>query len=60
MVTKEELKKVVDRLPESLLNEVYTLLKQLTERKGKGQSQLTKRDFKGSLDSVDIRKAAYE
>ena len=60
MITKEELKKVVDRLPENLLAEVYTLLKQLTEHKSKKQLALTKRDFKGSLDTLNIRKAAYE
>ena len=35
MVTKEEIKKEVDNLPDNLLNEVYTFLKEVTERKSK-------------------------
>ncbi len=30
MISKEELKKEVDKLPETLLDEVYSLLKQVT------------------------------
>jgi ribosomal 50S subunit-associated protein YjgA (DUF615 family) len=60
MVTKEELKKVVDRLPENLLNEVFDLLRKLTEDKSKKQMQFTKRDFRGTLDREDIRKTSYE
>jgi len=33
MVTKEELKKEVDRLPESLVEEVYSLLKKVLKKK---------------------------
>lgn len=32
MVTKEELKKEVDRLPESLVEEVYALLKRIVQQ----------------------------
>lgn len=59
MITKEELKKEVDKLPDSLLDEVYILLKQVIRQK-KIARQLTIRDFNGKLDNTDIRKAAYE
>lgn len=36
MITKEELKKEVDKLPESLLDEVYSLLKRITKQKKTG------------------------
>ena len=35
MVTKEEIKKEVDNLPDNLLNEVYSYLKEVTERNSK-------------------------
>lgn len=60
MITKEELKKEVDKLPESLLEEVYALLKEIIERKKKQHQILTTRDFHGKLDKIDIRKSAYE
>lgn len=59
MVSKEEIKKEVDKLPENLLEEVYALLKQITRQKKK-QQHLTIRDFKGALDHTSIRKTAYE
>ncbi|MBX2965047.1 MAG: hypothetical protein KF845_02790 [Cyclobacteriaceae bacterium] len=50
MVTKEELKKEVDKLPDSLLEEVYTLLKRLALQKkaSAGENNWTK--WKHSLD----------
>lgn len=61
MITKEELKKEVDQLPENLLDEVHVLLKKMTlEEKRKKRQQFTIRDFKGRLDNVDIRDVAYE
>lgn len=38
MVTKEELKKEVDRLPDNVLEEVYTLLKRILYRKVAGEN----------------------
>lgn len=32
MITKEQVKKEVDRIPENLLGEAYTILKRLNER----------------------------
>ena len=60
MITKEELKKEVDKLPESLLDEVYNLLKMALQRKKGEKKQLTARNFHGTLDHTNIRRAAYE
>ena len=60
MITKEELKKEVDKLPENLLDEVYALLKQLMKDDKQGAVQFKNRDFKGKLDHEDVRKIAYE
>ena len=59
MITKEELKKEVDKLPENLVQEVYALLKKVILKK-KTPLPLTVRNFKGKLDQTDIRKAAHE
>lgn len=50
MVTKEELKKEVDRLPESLLDEVYALLKRLVLQKKAGTEEYNWTKWKQSLD----------
>ncbi len=60
MVTKEELKKEVDKLPDNLLETVYTLLKNLALPPKKEAKEWTDRDFKGKLDHTDIRTTAYE
>ena len=60
MITKEEIKKEVDNLPESLLEEVYRLLKNMARPQSPKKAKLTVRDFKGKLDHTDIRSAAYE
>lgn len=50
MVTKEELKKEVDRLPESLLEEVYVLLKRLVLQKKAGTEENNWTKWKQGLD----------
>lgn len=50
MVTKEELKKEVDKLPESLLEEVYTLLKRLLLQKKTAAPENNWTKWKHSLD----------
>jgi hypothetical protein len=59
MISREELKKEVDKLPENLLDEVYAFLKRVILQK-KTSRQITIRNFHGELDNKDIRKAAYE
>ena len=60
MITKEELKEEVDKLPENLLDEVHAFLKVVLGQKEIQPRKLTKRNFLGKLDKTDIRKAAYE
>jgi hypothetical protein len=60
MITKEELKKEVDKLPDNLLEEVYALLKAATQKKKDKNVKITLRNFKGSLDKVHIRNTAHE
>jgi hypothetical protein len=59
MITREELKNEVDRLPDGLLDKAYVLLKKLV-LKEKISQQPTIRDFHGKLDYTDIRKAEYD
>jgi flagellar biosynthesis/type III secretory pathway protein FliH len=60
MVTKELIKREVDRLPESLLEEVYHLLKRVVSQKKEKKVKLSLHDFKGQLDQKNLRKEAYE
>jgi hypothetical protein len=57
MITKEQLKKEIDKVPENLLDEVYSSLKKIVYKRKK---KITSRDFHGKFDHSDIRKAAYE
>lgn len=50
MVTKEELKKEVDRLPESLVEEVYVLLKRVLQQRKAGFDANNWGKWKHSLD----------
>jgi hypothetical protein len=59
MITKEELKKEIDKLPESILNEVYSYLTQKVKPTQK-KINLTPRNFGGKLDDKNLRELAYE
>lgn len=60
MNTKEAIKKEIDSLPEELLNTVHQLIVDLKSKSQKPRKGWTTRDFKGSLDNLDIRKKSYE
>ena len=60
MVTKELVKREVDKLPENLLEEVYRLLKRVVNQKKEKKVKLSLHDFKGQLDNKNLRKEAYE
>lgn len=60
MVTKEEIKKEVDKLPDSLLEMAYALLRGIAGIQKSNNKVWTTRDFKGRLDKTDVRSAAYE
>ncbi|MCB0328431.1 MAG: hypothetical protein KDD70_02175 [Bdellovibrionales bacterium] len=58
-VTKEDIKREVDTLPETVLNRLYKFISTLKGRKSK-REPLPTYDFKGRFDQVDIRSKAYE
>lgn len=58
-VTKEEIKREVDSLPETVLNRLYKFISTLKSEKPKKRT-LPIHDFEGKLDDVDIRSRAYE
>lgn len=60
MITKDTIKKEVDKLPDNLLTVVYKLLRNLTQVQKKENKQWTMRDFEGKFDAGDIRASAYE
>lgn len=60
MVTKEEIKKEVDKLPENMLDEVYKLLRSLSIDNSPVRRQWTVRNFKGKFDQLNVRTSAYE
>ena len=60
MITKEHIKKEVDKLSESLLEEAYRLLKRVVDRNKEGKLKITLHDLKGQLDNKNLRKEAYE
>ncbi|MFY8037845.1 MAG: hypothetical protein ACOVMQ_11790 [Cyclobacteriaceae bacterium] len=60
MITKEEIKKEVDKLPDNLLDEVYKLLRSLSTEQSSVPKQWTERDFNGKFDQLDVRSSAYE
>jgi len=60
MITKEKIKQEIDRLLENYLEEVYELLKRIVAGKKPQTKSLTKRNFQGKLDQVNIRNEAYE
>jgi hypothetical protein len=60
MITREEIKREIDKLPDNLLEELYLQLKNAILRSKQQKPDFTIRNFKGSLDKADIRKAAYE
>jgi hypothetical protein len=60
MITREQLKKEIDNLPDSLLEELYRLLKASILSKKSTGKVIKLRNFHGRLDHSDIRKEAYE
>lgn len=60
MVTKEKLKMEVDKLPDNLLEEVYSIIKKFLSKSKKKDRSITIRDFQGKLDNLNIRSSAYE
>lgn len=59
MVTKEKVKKEIDRLSETDLEKVYLYLSSLKKTK-KPRPNIRSLKLKGKLDEHDLRSIAYE
>lgn len=59
MITKEKVKKEIDRLSEVELEKVYLYLSSLTKEKKK-KANIRSLKLDGKLDSKDPRSVAYE
>jgi len=61
MITKEKLKKEIDKLPSGKYDEAYKLLSLLKDKKKVSKNiKLKTVDLGGYFDNKDIRKLAYE
>lgn len=59
MITKEKVKKEIDRLSDVELEKVYLYLSSLTKEK-KEKTAIRSLKLDGKLDSKDLRSVAYE
>jgi hypothetical protein len=59
MVTREQIKREIDNLPDNLLEEIYLQLKNILKRRQR-KPEFTRRNFQGSLDKGNVRQVAYE
>ena len=58
MVTKERIKREIDRMPNDLLEKVYKYINGLTS--GKMKSRFPTYKLKGQFDNINAREKAYE
>ena len=59
MITKEKVKKEIDRLSEADLEKVYLYLSSLNKRE-KSRPNIRSLKLKGKLDDKNLRNVAYE
>lgn len=59
MVTKEKIKREIDRMPNDLLEKVYKYINGLTFPKT-NKKKLHTYKLKGQFDSINVRERAYE
>ena len=59
MITKEKVKKEIDRLSDTELEKVYQYLSSLRKKK-KHKPNIRSLKLKGKLDKEDLRTLAYE
>ena len=59
MNTKEKVKKEIDKMPEDLLEQVYTFINSIKSKKTR-RKKLHTFKLKGMFDDVNIREKAYE
>ena len=59
MITKEKIKKEIDRLSDTELEKVYLYLSSLNKTK-KAKTTIRSLKLEGKLDDQDLRSVAYE
>jgi len=59
MVTKEKLKKEIDKLPQNLLGQVYQFINSMKEKK-RTKNRIRAFKLKGQFDDINIREKAYD
>lgn len=59
MVTKEKLKKEIDKLPQNLLGQVYQFINSMKEKK-RTKNRIRSFKLKGQFDDINIREKAYD
>lgn len=59
MVTKERIKREIDRMPNELLEKVYKYINGLTSPKT-NKKKLRTYKLKGQFDGTNVRERAYE
>ena len=60
MITKEKVKSEIDKMPDSLLEDIYTYIRRSVDFKKKPIGKIHTFKLKGQLDQIDIRAKAYE
>lgn len=59
MITKEKIKREIDRMPNDLLEKVDQYISELTA-KGKTKRKFKTFKLKGQFDNINVREKAYE
>jgi len=59
MVTKERIKREIDRMPNDLLEKVYKYINSIKTKKT-NKKKLHTYKLKGQFDNINIREKAYE
>jgi hypothetical protein len=60
MINKEEIKAIIDRLPDEMLEDVYNYIMQIQRRLKKVHKLPPTYNLNGQFDDVDIRTKAYK
>ena len=60
MVTKEKVKNEIDRIPDNLLEDIYSYIQNSLSRVKRQERSIHTYKLKGKFDEIDIRAKAYE
>lgn len=59
MITKEKIKKEIDKMPNDLIEKVYKYINGLKSKEPK-KKEIHTFNLKGQFDNINIRERAYE